>query len=110
MILYHGSNQRVQNIDLSKSRPAKDFGRAFHLSSERAQAEEMAQFKVDTFGGEVIVNEYEFDESVLQHPDIKYLHFDFSPRDGRGLCLPTGRHVTPSTTTTSSMGLLPMIE
>lgn len=26
MKLYHGSNVKVENVDLGKSRPAKDFG------------------------------------------------------------------------------------
>lgn len=56
MRLYHGSNVKVENIDLSRSRPAKDFGRAFYLSDEIEQAKEMAQFKVETFGGDVVVN------------------------------------------------------
>ena len=29
MMLYHGSNQTIDEIDLRKSRPNKDFGRAF---------------------------------------------------------------------------------
>lgn len=35
MKLYHGSNVKVDQIDLGKSRPAKDFGRAFYLSAEK---------------------------------------------------------------------------
>lgn len=46
MILYHGSNQKVDNIDLGKSRPSKDFGLAFYLSEDIEQAKEMAQFKL----------------------------------------------------------------
>lgn len=67
MILYHGSNVRVENIDLSKSRPAKDFGRAFYLSSEIEQARDMAQFKVESFGGDIVVNAYDFEESTLKN-------------------------------------------
>lgn len=48
MRLYHGSNMRVTDIDLLKSRPAKDFGRAFYLSADREQAVDMGRFKVDT--------------------------------------------------------------
>jgi len=76
MILYHGSNQRVQQIDLAKSRPAKDFGRAFYLSSERQQAIEMAQFKAETFGGDIIINEFVFDETHLQNHTLRVLVFD----------------------------------
>ena len=32
--LYHGSNVEIEQIDLSKSRPFKDFGRAFYLSAD----------------------------------------------------------------------------
>lgn len=76
MILYHGSNQRVRQIDLSKSRPAKDFGQAFYLSEDFQQAIEMAQFKAETFGGEVIVNEFEFDNTAISDKDLKILSFD----------------------------------
>ena len=74
MILYHGSNMRVTQIDLSKSRPAKDFGRAFYLSSEKEQAIEMARFKVETFGGEITLNEFALDEAEIN--DLKCLRFD----------------------------------
>ena len=74
MRLYHGSNVRVEKIDLSKSRPAKDFGQAFYLSAEFEQAKEMAQFKVETFGGEAIVNSFEFEVSSLE--GLKVLYFE----------------------------------
>ena len=74
MRLFHGSNMRVTQINLSKSRPAKDFGRAFYLSSDKEQAVEMAKYKVETFGGELVVNEFEFDETVLN--TLKYMRFD----------------------------------
>ena len=32
MILYHGSNRLITNIDLSKSKDFKDFGRGFYLT------------------------------------------------------------------------------
>lgn len=74
MRLYHGSNMRVTQIDLSKSRPAKDFGRAFYLSSEKEQAIEMARFKVETFGGQITLNEFALDEAEIN--DLKCLRFD----------------------------------
>lgn len=76
MILYHGSNQIIKQIDLSKSRPAKDFGQAFYLSEDKFQAEEMAVFKTETFGGTVVVNEFEFDDSVLSDSDLKIVRFE----------------------------------
>ena len=38
MKLYHGSNVDIETISLAKSRPNKDFGRAFYLSSNEQQA------------------------------------------------------------------------
>lgn len=32
MKLYHGSTVNIEKIDLDKSKPNKDFGRAFYLS------------------------------------------------------------------------------
>ena len=44
MILYHGSNVEIVQIDLGKSRPNKDFGKGFYLSADYQQAMRMAQF------------------------------------------------------------------
>lgn len=38
MILYHGTNASFEAIDLSRSRPNKDFGRGFYLSADKEQA------------------------------------------------------------------------
>ena len=71
MLLYHGSNMAIVDIDLAKSRPNKDFGKAFYLSADRKQAENMAEFKVLTSGGEISVSVFEFDELHLQDLNIK---------------------------------------
>ena len=34
MILYHGTTVNIDCIDLMKSKPNKDFGRAFYLSED----------------------------------------------------------------------------
>ena len=52
MILYHGSNVAIDEIDLFKSRPGKDFGKGFYLSADKQQAIEMAESKVAFLGGE----------------------------------------------------------
>lgn len=46
MILYHGTNADFGEIDLTKSKPNKDFGQGFYLSREYAQAMDMAKTKV----------------------------------------------------------------
>ena len=40
MILYHGSNIKISEINLDKCRPNKDFGRGFYLTSIKEQAVE----------------------------------------------------------------------
>ena len=74
MKLYHGSVIDIKCIDLSKSRPNKDFGRAFYLSASREQAFEMAKFKADLDGGCPVINIYNFNEDALQ--SLRYKHFD----------------------------------
>lgn len=65
MILYHGSNQEFDVIDLSKSQRYKDFGQGFYLTSSLQTAERMARKKSHLFGGNPIVISYEFDEKIL---------------------------------------------
>ena len=65
MKLYHGSTVDIYQIDLAKSKPNKDFGRAFYLSDDKQQALEMAQFRAEFEDTTSVVNEYEFDESLF---------------------------------------------
>ena len=74
MLLYHGSNMAIEEIDLEKSRPYKDFGKAFYLSADENQAREMAKFKVLTGGGEEHITIFEFDEQCLK--ELKVKRFD----------------------------------
>ncbi len=76
IVLYHGSNVRVGEIDLSRCSPYKDFGQAFYLTSDKAQAQNLALSRVDIFGGEPVVNEYRFDESLLSDGTLSYKSFD----------------------------------
>lgn len=68
-------------IDLNKSQRGKDFGCGFYLSELAAQAEEMAKFKVQLFGGRTIVQSYEFDEAHLSDGTLRFLRFDGYSRD-----------------------------
>ena len=76
MKLYHGSNVAIDVIDLSKSRPGKDFGKGFYLSADKQQAIEMADSKVAFLGGEPTVTEFEFDDSVLTSGQLKFKRFE----------------------------------
>lgn len=81
MILYHGSNTAIETIDLGKSKPNKDFGQAFYLSKEKQQAEEMASFTVDRFGGKPIITSFEFDETLLYDEQLQVKTFDSYSRE-----------------------------
>lgn len=81
MILYHGSNSAIETIDLSKSKPNKDFGKAFYLSEQKRQAEEMALFTVDRFGGKPIITSFEFDETILHNKQFQVKTFDSYSRE-----------------------------
>lgn len=76
MKLYHGTNISFDEIDLRKTRPFKDFGQGFYLTDILLQAQEMAKKKARIGGGESIIQEYEFDESMLLNSDLKVLRFD----------------------------------
>ncbi len=80
MILYHGSNVDIKTIDLSKSKPYKDFGRGFCLSADKAQAFRMAEQRtsIELFG-KPTVNRFYFDESALEDGSLRFLSFgDYS--------------------------------
>lgn len=76
MILYHGTNVDFKEIDISKSNKYKDFGQGFYLTDIRLQAEQLAIKKAKLFGGYPIIQEYEFDESLLNVGDLNVLRFE----------------------------------
>jgi len=71
VILYHGSNCDIEKIDLSKCKPFKDFGQSFYLTTLLPQAKEMANKVAERFGGEPVVNVFEFDRESAQSLLIK---------------------------------------
>ena len=77
MILYHGSNVKIEVPNLEKSKPYKDFGRGFYLSADKNQALRMADQKtLQLLIGEPIVSEFEFDETLLQSNELKVKIFE----------------------------------
>lgn len=59
MILYHGSNLEIIDIDFNKCKPYKDFGKGFYLTSIKQQAVRMAENRAALFGGEPVVTVYD---------------------------------------------------
>lgn len=76
MRLFHGSNMSIEEIDLAKCNLYKDFGQAFYLTEDREQALVVANARVSLFGGEPMVNEYEFDESKLTDGALQFCSFE----------------------------------
>lgn len=77
MRLYHGSNVDFDKIDLAKCRPNKDFGQGFYLTDIRSQAAAMAVRRCEfEETGNPIVQEYEFDEHMIDSQEVKVKIFD----------------------------------
>ena len=75
MLLYHGSNTDVKEINLAMCRPYKDFGQGFYLTSIKKQAEKMAERVARIYGGSPILNTYEIDDSFMQREDLNIRDF-----------------------------------
>lgn len=75
MKLYHGTNKDFDRIDLSKSKPNKDFGRGFYLSADYEQALNMAKVKTEQLeSGSPVVQTYFIDDVAWEKLHI--LHFE----------------------------------
>ena len=70
MILYHGTNEDIEAIDLTKGLRHKDFGKGFYGTPDRATAIRMATKKARLFGGTATLITYEMDETAFQS-DLK---------------------------------------
>lgn len=91
MILYHGSNVAIENIELSKCRPYKDFGKGFYLTDIRRQAERMAARTAKMFHGEPTLTSFEFNLNsaikqglkikIFNSPDEEWARFVMANRD-----------------------------
>jgi len=76
MILFHGSYTEINVIDLKKSKPYKDFGRAFYLTKYYEQAKFWANRLGREHKKEGVVTEFEFDEYAYEDENLKVLKFD----------------------------------
>ena len=112
MILYHGSNTDIAEIDLSVSKVGKDFGCGFYLSADKEQALELAARKTEQLGvGTPMLNSYEFDESSLHGRGLSVLEFQEYSREWAEFVLmnrPIDR-VYPRIATILLLALLQMI-
>lgn len=90
MKLYHGSNQPIDIIDLSKGQKYKDFGQGFYATHLYQQAMYWSKRVSDRYGGTPTVTEFEFDMDsaladglnikIFEHPDREWALFVMSNR------------------------------
>lgn len=80
MILYHGSNVKVDIPKIIVSNRTLDFGAGFYTTSDRIQAEKWAQTQTRRRrDGKAIVSLYEFDEK--EKNNLNVLSFDCANRE-----------------------------
>lgn len=70
MRLFHGSNVEIDNVNLSKCMPNKDFGCGFYTTLLEEQAWRMAERRARIAGGIPIVTVYEVPDDLLEKPDL----------------------------------------
>ena len=70
MTLYHGTNEDIASIDLTRGLRHKDFGKGFYLTPDKKTAIRMAQKKARLFGGTATLITYEMDDTALDS-DLK---------------------------------------
>jgi len=73
MRVFHGSNVVVAEIDLTRCKPGRDFGRGFYVTRLRHQAEEMALRIAKRSGGTPTVSEFEFDDFAREDTEVDML-------------------------------------
>ena len=77
MILYHGSNTDIRQVDFMRCRPYKDFGRGFYLTEIETQAVLMARRTAAIYGGRAVVSSFRFDETgALSDPALSIKRFE----------------------------------
>ncbi|NLV22698.1 MAG: DUF3990 domain-containing protein [Syntrophomonadaceae bacterium] len=81
MILYHGSNVFVEEIDLRKCRPFKDFGRGFYCTELKEQAELMAKRVAYIYGGHPYVTMWELSDDAFVSSELNIKAFAESSKE-----------------------------
>ena len=82
MILYHGSNQNFTEVDLSKSKDRRDFGKGFYTTTIKEQALQWGYNMFNRFSGDgIFLYKFDFlpsfDLLSKQFPKITNEWFDF---------------------------------
>lgn len=81
MKLYHGSNQPINDIDLSMGKRNKDFGRGFYTTHLLEQASFWSERISERYGGVPTVSEFEFDLEAALAAGLNIKIFDKPDRE-----------------------------
>jgi hypothetical protein len=76
MKVYHGSDIKIETVDLSKCRVGTDFGHGFYVTKILKQAEDIAARVASWHDTAPIVTEFEFNEYAFDDKDFKVLRFE----------------------------------
>ncbi len=79
MKLYHGSNIEIEQVDLAKCMPNKDFGCGFYTTLLEGQAWRMAERRARIDGGIPVVTVYEVPDNLAEMEDLNCRVFDDKP-------------------------------
>jgi hypothetical protein len=75
MNIYHGSDIKIDTINLVKCRIGTDFGRDFYVTKFLKQAEEIAARVADWHNTTPVVTEFIFNEYAFEDKDFKVLRY-----------------------------------
>ncbi len=73
IMLYHGSNEKFDEIDLMKSKDKRDFGKGFYLTTVKEQARRWAENMFLRYGG---AGQYVYEYQLDLSNDLKMLTYD----------------------------------
>jgi len=76
MKVYHGSDIKIETIDLYKCRVGTDFGHGFYVTKFIRQAEDIAARVASWHDTVPVVTEFEFNEYAFEDKDFSVLRFD----------------------------------
>jgi hypothetical protein len=76
MRVYHGSYLEIIEIDLSKCRENRDFGKGFYVTNIRSQAEYWATRMGRIHNTDGIITVFTFYDNAFTHWELKVLRFD----------------------------------
>jgi hypothetical protein len=75
MTLYHGSDSRIEEVDLNRCESFKDFGKGFYTTAIRRHAEERANNVGESHKTKPVVTAFSFDETALINESISVKRF-----------------------------------